>query len=398
MDEIFFKQFEITRLKRRKLQQVRTEIGMVYQYSALLSSRNVRDNVALALEELTKKSTAEIDRIVDEKLELVGMLDSKEQMPSELSGGMRKRVSLARALVLDPELILFDEPSAGLDPVISSVIDELIISLTERSQTTSIIVTHEMESAFRIGTRMAMLYEGKVIEDAAPDGVQAIEESGRAAISRAAAPKAPSWREVKMQLRRNEIMTGLLVLVTVAVLTFILVLLGAPGLFRPLVIYRLYFDNAAGIKLGAPVLLAGRKVGQVKALYSPVSREEAAHAIEAAGNLGTVTQDGPHGAGPLPRFEVRIDVEVDRNALIYKNSNVSLTTLGLLGDTIIDIAGGNDHSSRAEPGQVFVGNRIPNFSEAIGKLLGIVQPVATEATATLKELQNDKRQSEQNHR
>ena len=190
-----------------------------------------------------------------------------------------------------------------------------------------------------------------------------------------------------MQLRRNEIMTGLLVLVTVAVLTFILVILGAPGLFRPLVIYRLYFDNAAGIKLGAPVLLAGRKVGQVKALYSPVSREEAAHAIEAAGNLGTVTQDGPHGAGPLPRFEVRIDVEVDRNALIYKNSNVSLTTLGLLGDTIIDIAGGNDHSSRAEPGQVFVGNRIPNFSEAIGKLLGIVQPVATEATATLKELQ-----------
>src|SRR2546427_6290995 len=94
---IFFKQFEITKLQRRKLQQVRRHIGMVYQYSALLSSRDVRDNVALPLEELTDKSRSEIDKIVDEKLDLVGMKDSKDLLPSELSGGMRKRVSLARA-------------------------------------------------------------------------------------------------------------------------------------------------------------------------------------------------------------------------------------------------------------------------------------------------------------
>ncbi len=163
-----FRDQEVNRLGRRQLNVIRAKTGMVYQYSALISSLSVRDNLALPMEELTRMGAKEIERVIDEKLELVQMGHVKDQMPSELSGGMKKRIGLARALVLEPELILFDEPSAGLDPVTSSVIDELIISLTEHTRATSVIVTHEMNSAFRIGTRMVMLYEGKFIADGPP--------------------------------------------------------------------------------------------------------------------------------------------------------------------------------------------------------------------------------------
>ena len=163
-----FRGEEVNRLSRRKLNAMRSRVGMVYQYSALISSLNVRDNLALPMEELTDKGEAEIEKTVDEKLELVRMRHVKDAMPAELSGGMKKRIGLARALVLEPELILFDEPSAGLDPVTSSVIDELIIDLTEQTRATSIIVTHEMDSAFRVATRMAMLYEGRFIADGPP--------------------------------------------------------------------------------------------------------------------------------------------------------------------------------------------------------------------------------------
>ncbi len=188
-----------------------------------------------------------------------------------------------------------------------------------------------------------------------------------------------------MQLQRNEVLTGLLVLATIAVLTFILILLGAPGLFRPLVTYRIYMDNAAGIKLGAPVLLAGRKIGQVDKLYSPVSKEDAARAAAAAEALHS--GDPSPTPADKPKYEARIDVKVDRNALVYKDARARLITLGLLGEVAIDITQGNDSSGRANDGEIFAGERVPDFGESISKMLDIVKPVAVEATNTLKELQ-----------
>jgi ABC-type transporter Mla subunit MlaD len=191
-----------------------------------------------------------------------------------------------------------------------------------------------------------------------------------------------------MQLRRNEVLTGLLVLGTVAVLVGTLILLGAPGLFRPLATYRVYFDNAAGIKLGAPVLLAGRKVGQVQKLYSPVSPEEDRRAQEAAAAVHPSPPNASSSPGPQrPKFEVRIDVQVDKSALVYRDALVRMVTLGLLGEYAIDFTQGTDASGRARDGESFAGQRAPDFSEAAAKLLDVVQPVANEATNTLKELQ-----------
>jgi phospholipid/cholesterol/gamma-HCH transport system ATP-binding protein len=164
-----FKNEDMTQLSRQALNQARMKIGMVYQNAALLSSLTIGENVALPLRELTHQSTREIDAIIEEKLELVGIAEAKDELPSELSGGMQKRAGMARALAMNPELILFDEPTAGLDPISSDLINELIIKLRDQQKVTSIIVTHEMESAFALATRMAFLDGGKIILEGTPD-------------------------------------------------------------------------------------------------------------------------------------------------------------------------------------------------------------------------------------
>mgnify|MGYP005832357755 CR=1 FL=1 len=152
-----------------ELAAVKKRFGVLFQSGALYNSMTVGENIALPLREHTDLDEAIIRIIVKMKLELVGLRDFEALMPSQLSGGMKKRVGLARALALDPEIIFYDEPGAGLDPIVAGVIDKLIADLSRKLGVTSVVVTHEMGSAFRIADRMVMLYEGKIVAAGPPE-------------------------------------------------------------------------------------------------------------------------------------------------------------------------------------------------------------------------------------
>lgn len=160
---------EIGSLDEKSLDEVRLNMGMVFQYSALFDSMSVGDNVAFGLRQHTELTEEEIVRIVDERLEGVGLRNMAEAMPNELSGGMKKRVGLARALAFKPNIILYDEPTSGLDPIMSRKIDDLIIETQQRYGVTSVVVTHDMESAYRIADRIAVLYEGTFVFIGTPE-------------------------------------------------------------------------------------------------------------------------------------------------------------------------------------------------------------------------------------
>ena len=159
----------VSEARGEALSRIRTRFGVLFQSSALLQWMTVRMNVGLPLREKTNMSLKEVDKRVMEKLELVNMTEALEKFPADLSGGMRKRVGLARALIAEPEIILYDEPTSGLDPVISRQIDELINNLRQKLKVTSVVVTHDMQSALAVGSRIAMLYEGSLVEVATPE-------------------------------------------------------------------------------------------------------------------------------------------------------------------------------------------------------------------------------------
>lgn len=174
--EIWIDGKEITRLTDKQVNEVRKKIGMVFQSSALFDSLTVGENVGFGLERHTSMSKSQIAKIVSEKLEMVGLGGIENLMPAELSGGMKKRVSLARAISMDPEIILYDEPTTGLDPLMAGEINLLIKKLHDTLKVTSIVVTHDMKSAFSVATRMAMLKDGKIIADGKPEELRISRE------------------------------------------------------------------------------------------------------------------------------------------------------------------------------------------------------------------------------
>jgi phospholipid/cholesterol/gamma-HCH transport system ATP-binding protein len=155
---------DITLLPEREMNEVRKRFGILFQSGALFNSMSVARNVALPLNEHSYVDQSVIDIVVALKLQQVHMLEHRDKMPAQLSGGQKKRVGLARATALDPEILFYDEPSAGLDPVTSAAIDDLIMDLSKKLHVTSVVVTHEMDSAFRIADRMVMLDKGRVLK------------------------------------------------------------------------------------------------------------------------------------------------------------------------------------------------------------------------------------------
>jgi phospholipid/cholesterol/gamma-HCH transport system ATP-binding protein len=170
--EIWFDGARVDNLPERQIMPLRQRCGFLFQMGALFDSLTVGDNIAFPLVEHTKKTPEEIRQIVAHRLGMVGLSGIENKMPAELSGGQRKRVALARAIALDPELILYDEPTTGLDPIRADVINALILKLHRQLHGTSIAVTHDMSSAFKIADRIVMLHEGTLIADGSPDDIR----------------------------------------------------------------------------------------------------------------------------------------------------------------------------------------------------------------------------------
>ncbi|TMP91203.1 MAG: ATP-binding cassette domain-containing protein, partial [Verrucomicrobia bacterium] len=300
---------EIATMKEREIGRVRQRFGMLFQSGALLASLTVGENVALPLFQHTEKSPDEIEEIVKQKLQMVGLTGFEDLKPAEISGGMKKRVGLARALALDPELLFSDEPTSGLDPIMTAVVDQLTLKLAHGSHMTAVVVSHDMTSAFRIATRMIMLGHGSIVAQGTPEEIRTStnpevhqfingEADGRqAAAFRGRAASLSSQNSMKRNLS-DYVVAISVILCSLVLLGALTVALSGYRLKKPKRTLQINYEDVTGIKVNSEVRYAGAPAGRVIAMRHLTAKEREASPNKMDAVRVTVSLD--EGIPPLP--------------------------------------------------------------------------------------------------
>lgn len=357
--EILIDGADITKLSPPELDEIRLRFGVLFQSSALFNSMTVGDNVALALREHTELEESVIDIMVKMKLEMVGLTGSEKLMPAHLSGGMRKRAGLARAMAMDPETLFFDEPSAGLDPRASADIDSLILKLKSAFSITMVVVTHELKSAFAIADRITMLDEGKALLSGAPEQVRA---SGSEAVRLVPRRRAPCRRRAEHRLsgrhhrlkesdwmvyRADEVKVGLVVVAGFLILAgFVVSILGL-SLGRPTDTYITKLKFAGGIERGTVVRFGGMQVGKVTDV----------------------------DVSPLDDTRIRLMMNVKKGLSVKADSEVFINTIGFLGDYYLEISTGSPGSPNLSPGGEINSVEVASINEMLASAQSAIEKV-----------------------
>ena len=340
--EVFVDGVDITKLRQKDLYEVRSKFGVLFQGAALLDSFNVFDNVAFPLREKTSMTESDIKKKVDERLEQVGLGKMGSKLPAELSGGMRKRAGLARALINDPAIVLFDEPTTGLDPVLATSIHQLIARTQNEFGYTGIIVSHTIPQVFEISDYIAMLAGGHYRGHVTAGGVLRIGESSGTAIhpweNRRTDPSTLGVATVNHT--RTEISVGIFVLIGMACLAYLAIRLGKLELFGAHG-YVLFADFAsvAGLKPGDPVEIAGVKVGRVEGM--------------------TLAED-----------KARLTLRLNDGVKLQEDVIASVRARGLIGDKFVLVSPGASDKIIPAGGKIRETDSPPDIADLIGKVVG----------------------------
>ena len=333
-------------------------MSYVFQGTALLDSLTVFENVALPLQERRGASREEIRRRVREKLQQLDLVDIDEKYPSQLSGGMKKRVALARALVTEPEVVLFDEPTTGLDPIRKHAVHRLITDYQKKFGFTAVLVSHEIPDVFYISQRIAMIDEGRIIFAGTPRAAAAEHQPGRPAVHRAATFRREHLSEQVQHLSTGggimkrtslELAVGVFVFVGMLAVGYLTIKLGRMEMFQGdyyLVTAR--FQNVAGLKAGSSVEIAGVPVGRVSAIK--VNPEN---------------------------FAAMVEMKIDKGVALTDDTIASVKTQGLIGDKYIKLSpGGSEHGAqvRGHDGRDGVGDRLRGAHQQVRHGQGLARP------------------------